>query len=204
MNKIFAASLFLGLASMSQAATITFNCSPSPSTFNGPANVAPGPATGGGNEVCTGSIAPGSTINSVTLNWGIDSSYDRFNAGFGSDIVTFSFTGPGTLASGNGTVNSFSAANTGANSANSGSSGNGGPVVCSNAACVAAALAGSITIVDAYASTQGNTALSSITFSKQIIVDYTAPVTGTPEPSTFVMLGTALTALGAIARRRKA
>ena len=202
--RILSLVALFSLASISQATTITFSCTPSPGTFNGPSNNVPGPGSNSGDEICTGSIQAGSTINSVTLNWGIDSSYDRFNAGFATDVITFSFTGPGGLISGVGTVNSFSGANTGSNAANSGSSGSGSvTVLCADAACAAAA-AGTITITDAFSSTAGNTALSSIVFSKQLIVDFTAPIVGTPEPSTFIMLGTALTALGAFARRRKA
>jgi hypothetical protein len=181
--KILGAIAFFGVVSISQATTLTYTCSPAPVTYSG--------QTGGGSISCTSAGLPGgATINSVTLDSVIDTVYDGFDPGLATVSATYSFSGPGALATSgsvNPTVKGESKSAT---------------VACPAQACIDA-LGGIVNLTTAYTGT--NSALTAATFNARIIVDYTeAPPAQAPEPSSFIMLGSALTGLGIFARRRKA
>lgn len=174
MKKIFVASVFLGLASMAQAATIVSACIPAPATYIG--------VSGGGTENCTIGTAPGgSTINSVTYAATFDGVYDGFLTG-GS--ITYTLTGPGGQVLGSSVVQ-------------------GGPQSNVSAACNAACLAdiadGAFTVIDAF--TGNGAAVTGATFNKRVTIDYT-PQGTVPEPSTYAMMAVGL--VGFYMVRRKA
>jgi hypothetical protein len=173
--KLFAAIAFFGVVSASQATTLDLSC-----TLNGNQLVG---TSGSQTEVCDTSALVGQTINSITVNYQFTLQVAPFQPG----SANFSFDGPGG-ADYSGTV------------VGSGTS----PVGSINVSAAEFGLwnaGSSISVVDSYT---GTSFVQSGSFGKQITVDFSAPVTGqTPEPSTFIMLGSALTALGAMARRRK-
>jgi hypothetical protein len=180
MKKILALATFAAAMSLTSAsaATIISSCVPAPQTLVGVSN--------SGTENCTiGALPGGATVNSITLQTTFDGVYDGFLTG-GS--ISYTFNGPGTLDTA-GTV------------IQGGPQDNKSTSAC-DAACSAAVLSGAFTVIDSY--TGNGAAVTGATFNKRVTIDYTIQQTGVPEPSTFMMLGTALTALGAIARRRKA